>query len=61
MSREEMMLESIRNYFHVKKGLFSLDIVLAEKNRKIYLEWIRVSEMASFFDDFCWNVDEGDV
>lgn len=34
MSREEMMLESIRNYFHVKKGLFSLDIVLAE-GRKI--------------------------
>lgn len=30
MSREEMMLESIRNYFHVKKGLFSLDIVLAD-------------------------------
>lgn len=34
MSREEMMLESIRNYFHVKKGLFSLDIVLAD-GRKI--------------------------
>ena len=34
MSREEMMLERIRNYFHVKKGLFSLDIVLAD-GRKI--------------------------
>ena len=34
MSREQMMLESIRNYFHVKKGLFSLDIVLAD-GRKI--------------------------
>ena len=34
MSREEMMQESIRNYFHVKKGLFSLDIVLAD-GRKI--------------------------
>lgn len=34
MSREEMMLESIRNYFHVKQGLFSLDIVLAD-GRKI--------------------------
>ena len=34
MSREKMMLESIRNYFHVKKGLFSLDIVLAD-GRKI--------------------------
>ena len=34
MSREEMMLESIRNYVHVKKGLFSLDIVLAD-GRKI--------------------------
>lgn len=34
MSREEMMLESIRNYFHVKKGLFSLDIVLVD-GRKI--------------------------
>ena len=32
MSREEMMLESIRNY--LKKGLFSLDIVLAD-GRKI--------------------------
>ena len=30
MSREEMMLESIRNYLHVKKGLFRLDIVLSD-------------------------------
>lgn len=34
MSREEMLLESIRNYFHLKKGLFSLDIVLSD-GRKI--------------------------
>ena len=30
MSREEMLLECIRNYFHLKKSLFSLDIVLAD-------------------------------
>ena len=34
MTKEEMLLESIRNYFHVRKGLFSLDIVLAD-GRKI--------------------------
>ena len=27
---KEVLLESIRNYFHVRKGLFSLDIVLAD-------------------------------
>ena len=28
--KEHALLESIRNYFHVRKGLFSLDIVLAD-------------------------------
>ena len=31
MSKEEMLLESIRNYFHVRKGLFSLDIIFENK------------------------------
>lgn len=28
MSREEMLLESIRNYFHLKKENLSFDVIL---------------------------------
>lgn len=30
MSREEMLLESIRNYFHLKGTYFSFDVLLED-------------------------------
>lgn len=37
MSKEEMLLESIRNYFHVRKGLFNFDIISDSKDYMIVI------------------------
>lgn len=33
MDKEERMLESIRNYFHLKRGISGMDIVLKDGRR----------------------------
>jgi len=36
MSREEMMLESIRNYFHLKNEVIKMDFILNNGKRVEY-------------------------